>query len=127
MSDKLFIDGHWRPGSGAEFSSTSPSNGETVWRGCSAAPAEVGVWITTPIGITTSPAISGAPTPSIPPASIPSPTVPPTAAVPAPHATKAAATKTAATKTAAAKSAATPHTAETGLRFGKATRHKRRA
>jgi len=36
-------------------------------------PAQVGVWMTTPIGITTSPAISGPPTPSIPPASVPAP------------------------------------------------------
>lgn len=41
MSNSLFIDGHWRAGSGAEFGSTSPSSGETVWRGRAAAPAEV--------------------------------------------------------------------------------------
>jgi hypothetical protein len=62
-----------------------------------------------------------------------------TAAVPAPHATKAAAAeasgaksetattaKAAASHPTATNTAATANTAETGLRFGKATRHKRR-
>jgi succinylglutamic semialdehyde dehydrogenase len=40
-SGKLFIDGRWCAGSGAEFSSTSPSDGQAVWRGQAAAAAEV--------------------------------------------------------------------------------------
>jgi succinylglutamic semialdehyde dehydrogenase len=37
----LLIDGQWRAGSGPEFSSHSPSTGETIWTGASAAAADV--------------------------------------------------------------------------------------
>ncbi|MFI4979044.1 MAG: succinylglutamate-semialdehyde dehydrogenase [Nevskiales bacterium] len=40
-SGNLFIGGQWRSGTGPEFASISPSNGEPVWRGKAAAAVEV--------------------------------------------------------------------------------------
>lgn len=37
----LLIDGQWRTGSGPVFASHSPSTGDTIWTGASAAPADV--------------------------------------------------------------------------------------
>ncbi|WP_029918541.1 succinylglutamate-semialdehyde dehydrogenase [Nevskia soli] len=39
--EALLIGGQWRAGSGPEFASISPSNGETVWRSKAAAASEV--------------------------------------------------------------------------------------
>lgn len=41
IDGSLLIGGEWRPGSGAEFASIGPSNGETVWRGKAAGAADV--------------------------------------------------------------------------------------
>ena len=41
IDGSLLIGGQWCPGTGAEFTSISPSNGETVWRGKAAGAGEV--------------------------------------------------------------------------------------
>ncbi|GGD10933.1 succinylglutamate-semialdehyde dehydrogenase [Aquisalinus flavus] len=41
MTDSLFIDGTWKKGSGAEFSSIAPATGETLWTGTMAGPDDV--------------------------------------------------------------------------------------
>jgi succinylglutamic semialdehyde dehydrogenase len=41
MTNKLLINGQWREGSGAAFSSFDPSTGETVWTGTSATRGDV--------------------------------------------------------------------------------------
>lgn len=42
MSDALYIDGHWREGSGERFASIDPATGETVWSAAAATPSETG-------------------------------------------------------------------------------------
>lgn len=41
MDTGLFIDGHWREGSGARFESRDPASGEVLWRGAAAGAADV--------------------------------------------------------------------------------------
>lgn len=41
MSDKILINGEWREGAGAGFTSFDPATGETVWAGAAATKAEV--------------------------------------------------------------------------------------
>ena len=41
MTNKILINGKWRDGAGAEFSSFDPSTGETIWTGAAATKADV--------------------------------------------------------------------------------------
>jgi succinylglutamic semialdehyde dehydrogenase len=41
MTNKILINGEWRDGAGAEFSSFDPSTGEEIWKGASATKADV--------------------------------------------------------------------------------------
>ena len=41
MTNKILIDGEWRDGAGAEFTSFDPSTGEAVWTGAAAAQNDV--------------------------------------------------------------------------------------
>lgn len=41
MTNQILINGKWRDGAGAEFSSLDPATGETVWRGAGATKADV--------------------------------------------------------------------------------------
>lgn len=41
IQGKLYIGGEWCEGQGAQFSSLNPGNGETIWSGASASPADV--------------------------------------------------------------------------------------
>ena len=41
MTNKILINGKWRDGAGAQFSSSDPSTGEVIWNGASATKADV--------------------------------------------------------------------------------------
>ena len=41
MTNKILINGEWRDGAGAEFSSFDPSTGEEIWKGASATKGDV--------------------------------------------------------------------------------------
>ncbi len=41
MTNKILIDGAWRDGAGAQFNSTDPSTGETLWSGTAASKEDV--------------------------------------------------------------------------------------
>ncbi len=41
MTNKILINGKWREGAGAEFSSSDPSTGETIWTGAAATKNDV--------------------------------------------------------------------------------------
>ena len=45
MRSDLFIDGRWRPGAGATFTSENPATGETVWSGAGASDADVEAYV----------------------------------------------------------------------------------
>ena len=60
MRPDLYIDGRWRAGAGATFTSENPATGETVWTGagasgsdvadaCAAARAAFPAWSRTPL------------------------------------------------------------------------------
>jgi len=41
MTNKILINGEWRDGKGAVFSSFDPSTGEEIWKGASATKTDV--------------------------------------------------------------------------------------